>query len=227
MSASIIRLPAVRAKERKYVSGLPVFNLLPARPRKKHRPPLSNLAQLIRDTHLPTVEFANHARFAASIAIRCAIACGGYLREAKASPEMKHGNFMSWVKLETGVEPRTARNYMRLHIWVCTHQQEILEAKPHSLRQFYILAGILPEDDAKKLHRHKADDLAKLHRAVRKVTAEASAHRGYAEAQELWRALEPLARLLKDVSTDTAINRKHDSGLKSEGTYQFNDGKSS
>ncbi|HTL58208.1 MAG TPA: hypothetical protein VL361_21145 [Candidatus Limnocylindrales bacterium] len=91
---------------------------------------------------------------------------------------------------------------MRLHIWVCTHQRDILEAKPRSLRQFYILAGILPEDETKKLPKSSNDDLAKLRRLVRKVTTEAAAHRNYEDADKLWQALKPLAPLLREVSTE-------------------------
>jgi hypothetical protein len=84
------------------------------------------------------------------------------------------------------------------------------------LRQFYILAGILPEDGGKKLPRESPDELAKLRRAVRKVTTEATSHRDYIHADELWKALEPLARLLRDVSTDTAAKRQHVSDLKAK-----------
>jgi len=200
----------------KYVSSLEVVTSkrgpLAFRPGKR-RATLSELARLIREAHAPALEFADHAQFAASFAIRCAVACGGYLRAAKAAQDslghlvLRHGEFLPWVKRATGIQPRTATNYMRLHTWVCTHRTEILAAKPYSLRQFYILAGILPEDGSKTLPKTK-DDLAKLRRAVRKVTAEAAAHRDFADSDRLWRALEPLAALLREVSTDTSRWKK-------------------
>lgn len=186
--------------------------LLPTVRGKKRRPTLGDLAQLIRETHGPVVEYGERARFMASVAIRCAVTCGGYLREAKASEEMRHGRFTSWVRKECNIEPRTARNYMNLHKWVCSHQTKILEAKPRSLRQFYILAGILPEDESEKLRKENKDELAKLRRLVRRLTTEAAAHRDYADAERLWRVLEPLAPLLREVSTDCGEKGKHDSG---------------
>jgi hypothetical protein len=180
---------------------------LPARLAKKRKPTLDDLARLIRESHAPSVESGVLAQTAASFAIEAAVKCGGYLREAKAA--LKHGEFEPWVKCRCGLEPRTARNYMRLHIWVSTHQSEILAAKPHSLRQFYILAGILPEDESRPLPKGGNDDLAKLRRLVRKVTAEAAAHRDYEDVERLWRALEPLAPLLRDVSTDLTEKGKH------------------
>jgi hypothetical protein len=137
---------------------------------------------------------------AASVAIEAAVTCGGYLRDAKAT--LLHGEFLAWVRREAGLEPRTACNYMRLHIWVGSHQQEILRAKPHSLRQFYILAGILPEEEGKSRHESD-DDLAKVRRLVRKIASEVAKHREYADAGRLWDALQPLAGVLRDVSTDT------------------------
>lgn len=194
---------------RKRECALALARLLPVPRTNRRKPTLSDLAQLIRDTHAPVLEFGERARFMAAMSIRGAVTCGGYLREAKASEEMQRGQFMRWLKKECNIEPRCARNYMRLHIWVCSHQKEILEAKPHSLRQFYILAGILPEDESKKLPKANNDDLAKLRLLVRKVTAEAAAHRDYAEVDRLWQALEPLAPLLREVSTDLTEKGKH------------------
>ena len=91
---------------------------------------------------------------------------------------------------------------MKLHTWVSGHQADILNSKPRSLRQFYILAGILPEDE-NKTFREATDELVKLRRLVKKVTIEAAKHRDYAESDRLWQALSPLAELLMDVSTDT------------------------
>jgi hypothetical protein len=196
--------PSKPSPKGKYVSALVSFGLgelASITPKKrKRKPTLEELAQLIRGAHGPVLEYGNAARRAASIAIECAVICGGYLREAKA--KLAHGHFRKWVKQACNIEPRTARNYMRLHIWVCTHQRDILEAKPRSLRQFYILAGILPEDETKKLPKSSNDDLAKLRRLVRKVTTEAAAHRNYEDADKLWQALKPLAPLLREVSTE-------------------------
>lgn len=170
---------------------------------KKDTPTLTELADLIREAHAPVLEYGEHARFAASVAIQCGVACGGYLRKAKL--RLPHGQFTRWVQRETGIEPPTARNYMRLHIWCCTHQSEIIAAKPRSLRQFYVLAGILPEDGSRKFSSAQHDDLAKLRRLVRRVATEAAAHRDYADAQRLWQALSPLAPLLREVSTDIRV----------------------
>jgi len=153
-----------------------LVRLFPIPRTAKRKPSLDDLAQLIREAAAPVPEFTDRARLAASVAIRCAVICGGYFREAKARPELR-GRFTSWVKRQCDIEPRTARNWIRLHIWVCANPKEILTAKPHSLRQFYILAGILPEDEGKRLPRGCKDDLAKLRRLVRKVTAEAAAPR--------------------------------------------------
>jgi hypothetical protein len=173
------------------------------------------LAKLIREAHFSATKYAGCAQRSAAVAIEDAVNCGGYLREAKSGRDSKgqrflnHGEFLPWLKRETNVDPRTASNYMRLHIWVCSHRTEILAAKPHSLRQFYILAGILSEDESNKLTKENPDDLAKLRRLVRKVTAEAAAHRDYAEVEDLWKALAPLAALLTDVGTDTRTKWKH------------------
>jgi hypothetical protein len=196
------------AGKQKYVSALVLGSLLPIPRPKKKKPTLDDLAQLIRETHAPVVEYGSHARFAASIAIECAVTCGGYLRQAKASKDLD-GRFTAWVRRQCGVEPRTARNYMNLHIWVCSHQREILDAKPRSLRQFYILAGILPEDGSKRLSKDNSDDLAKLRRLVGRIVMEAAAHRDYADIERLWNTLKPLAPLLRDVSTDLEDKGKH------------------
>jgi hypothetical protein len=211
------------AGKEKHVSALVLGSLLPIQRTKKRKPTLDDLAELIRQTHAPVVAFGSAARFAASVAIEAAVTCGGYLREAKAARDasgrllLPYGEFLPWVRRETGTEPRTASNYMRLHVWVCSHQSEILAAKPHSLRQFYVLAGVLPEDESKKMPKENNDELAKLRRLVRRTAAEAAAHRGYAEAKKLWQALEPLAVLLREVSTDTSLAKeKHNADLEFE-----------
>ena len=201
---------------RKRECALALATLLPVPRAKRGKPKLSDLAQLIREAHAQALEFGDGARYMASVVIRHAVTCGGYLREAKASAEMPRGQFMRWLKEECNIEPRCARNYMRLHVWVCSHHKEILEAKPHSLRQFYIMAGILPEDESKNLPKEHHDDLAKLRRLVRRVTMEVAAHRDYADIERLWRALEPLAPLLREVSTDLTEQGKHVSACQAE-----------
>jgi hypothetical protein len=208
------RLPSVPLRKRECAVAL--ASLLPVPRTSRRKPTLSDLAQLIRDAHAQVLEFGDGARYMASVVIRHAVSCGGYLREAKASKEMPPGQFMRWSKEEGNVEPRCGRNYMRLHIWVYSHQREILEAKPHSLRQFYILAGILPEDESKKLPKENNDELAKLRRLVRKVTVEAAAHRDYVEVERLWQVLEPLAPLLREVSTDLNEKGKHVSARQAD-----------
>lgn len=91
---------------------------------------------------------------------------------------------------------------MKLHLWFSTHGEDILKTKPQSLRQAYILAGILPEDETKPLPRDSRDELAKLRRMVTRLTKEAAAHRDYADSKKLWETLQPLAVLLRQVSTD-------------------------
>lgn len=200
---------SVPVEQRKTGCAVALASLLPVPRTNRRKPTLSDLAQLIRDAHAPVVECGARARFMAAVSIRLAVTCGGYLREAKASKAMPPGQFMRWLKKGCNIEPRCARNYMRLHIWVCSHQKEILEAKPHSLRQFYILAGILPEDEGKKMSKENSDGLAKLRRLVRRVTLEVAAHRDYADVGRLWQALEPLAHLLREVSTDLTEKGKH------------------
>jgi len=99
----------------------------------------------------------------------------------------------------TQVDPRTAQNYMKLHRWVSQHQQDILEHKPHSLRQLYILASILPEDGPKTLPRDKPDELSKLRKLVRRTCLEAAVHVGYSPAADMSKALQPLARLFEEL----------------------------
>ena len=171
-------------------------------------PGLEELGRLIDHAYGASVDFAVGARAAARQAIECAVVCGGYLRQAKA--QLPHGQFLSWLKQNTQIEPRTARNYMALHQWVGQHKDSILKSKPHSLRQFYILAGILPEDHAKKPPKDIPDDLAKLRKFVRRTALEAAGHRDYATAVALLKALQPLAVLLEEVTADVeAAKEKH------------------
>jgi hypothetical protein len=102
---------------------------------------------------------------------------------------------------------------MRLHIWVALHQQDILAHKPHSLRQFYILAGILPEDGPKRFHKEKPNELSKLRTLVRRTCWEAAARRDYTTANELLKVLVPLTALFEEVTADVNCHakRKHDS----------------
>jgi hypothetical protein len=87
-----------------------------------------------------------------------------------------------------------------------------LDHKPHSLRQFYILAGILPEDGPKRLPKDKPDELTKLRKLVRRTCLEAAAHRDYSTAKALLRVIQPLAALLQEVADDVdQTKRKHDS----------------
>jgi hypothetical protein len=57
--------------------------LLPAPPARKRKPTVDELARLIREAHAAGVEFGIGARLVASVAIKAAVTCGGYLREAK------------------------------------------------------------------------------------------------------------------------------------------------
>jgi hypothetical protein len=161
---------------------------------------LDGLRQRIQDLYGNVEMHAGHSSMIASVAIECAAECGGLLRLAKS--KLPHGQFRGWAKHVAKIEPRTGSNYMRLHKWISTHRQTILEQKPHSLRQCYILAGILPEDESKKRPTDPNDELAKLRRLVRKVCVEAACHRKYQQASELMNALVPVANLIEDVRED-------------------------
>lgn len=163
---------------------------------------LEELKKRINQAYGASFKLAVGARAAARYAIECAVACGGYLRQVKA--RLPHGDFLSWLKRNTEIESRTASNYVALHLWVGQHQEAILKSKPHSLRQFYILAGILPEDGSKKPPKENPDALAKLRKLVRRTTWEAAGHRDFATASDLLEALNPLAVLLEDVAADVA-----------------------
>lgn len=172
------------------------------RPKKQTLP---ELAEQIQRAQKPITKYGERSRTAADIVIEQAFLCGQYLREAKKLA--KHGEFQRWVKKEAGLEKSTAQRYMRLHEWRLKFPKEKfaeLQMKPHTLRQLYLLAGILPEDEDDKDRGMKgsSDDLARLRRLVRKVTREANAHRDYADAKDLQKALAPLVGLLEDVGKD-------------------------
>lgn len=101
---------------------------------------------------------------------------------------------------------------MRLHVWVGQHQQDILNHKPHSLRQFYFLAGTLPEDGPKQIPKDKPDELSKLRKLVRQTCLEAAAHRSFSTAEALLRVIQSLATVLQEVADDVdQTKRQHDS----------------
>ena len=169
---------------------------------------LEELARLINQVYGASLKFTGGARAAARYAIECAVVCGHYLRMAKA--RLPHGQFLGWVRRNTEIQPRTAQNYMDLHKWVSQHQQDILERKPHGLRQLYILAGILPEDGAKTLPREKPDELSKLRKLVRRTCLETAVHIGYSPSADILKALQPLAALLEEVGQEkTDAKAKH------------------
>ena len=179
-------------------------------PTLEGEPGLERLARLINQAYGASLNYGDGSRAAARYAIECAVFCGGCLRKVKA--EVLHGNFSDWIVQNTRIDPRTARNYMRLHIWLGQHRKDILEHKPHSLRQFYILAGILPEDGPKRLPKDEPDELTKLRKLVFRTCKEAAAHRQFAGAEALLKALDPLAALLEEVTDDVRqTKRKHDS----------------
>jgi hypothetical protein len=175
----------------------------------EREPGLEDLRKLINQTYGASVSFGDGARFFAREAIECAVACGGYLRSVKA--KLPHGQFLRWVRRNTRVDTRTAQNHMKLHKWVSQHQQDILEHKPHSLRQLYILAGILPEDGPKRLPREKPDELSKLRKLVWRTCNEAAVHVGYSRTIDILKALQPLVRTFEEVGVQqkTDENAKH------------------
>ena len=70
---------------------------------------------------------------------------GALLNRAKAAHQ--HGDFMAWVKanvLEISYE--TATRWMKLALFAETHPKQLDEAA--TVRQAYILAGILPEPES-------------------------------------------------------------------------------
>jgi hypothetical protein len=171
---------------------------------------LDELARRINQAHSSNLEIAGDARAAARYAIERAVVCGQYLRVAKAKIKAVHGRFLPWLKRDTGIQPRTAQNYMNLHKWVSQHQGAILERKPHSLRQLYILAGILPEDDAKTLSLEKPEELSRLRRFVRRTCLEAAVHIGYVPSVDIMKVLQPLVALLEEVGhEETGAHAKH------------------
>ncbi len=171
---------------------------------------LNELARLINETHNASLGFAGNARTAARFTIEVALACGKYLRLAKVKIKAAHGQFLPWLNQTTEIHPRTAQNYMNLHKWVSQHQHDILERKPHSLRQLYILAGILPEDGAKMLRDEKPDELTRLRKFVRRTCMEAAIYIGYVPSVDILKALQPVVTLLEDVENEqTRENAKH------------------
>lgn len=175
-------------------------------------PGLNELGKLINQAYGASLNYADGSRATARYAIESAVACGGYLRKVKA--KLPHGQFSGWIVQNTQIDPRTTRNYMRLHIWVGQRRQDILDHKPHSLRQFYILAGILPEDGPKQIPKDKPDELTKLRKLVFRTCLEAAAHRQFATGKALLKALDPLAALLEEVAADVSqTKRKHVSAL--------------
>jgi hypothetical protein len=164
---------------------------------------LSELAKAIHEAHAAAEDGITAEQAAAQYTIQAALTCGAFLRQAKAKKDkLPHGHFLRWVKQEAKVPVRTAQNYMRLHKWVIVHQGAILKSRPHSLRQMYILAGILPEDEAKSKLGEKADELAKLKRFVRRLCLEAAVHRDYAARSDLLRALTPVQNLLDELEQE-------------------------
>ncbi|MGA2248475.1 MAG: DUF3102 domain-containing protein [Verrucomicrobiota bacterium] len=169
-------------------------------PEPKGEPGLEELEGLINQAYGASLNHADGSRAAARYAIQCAVFCGGCLRKVKAL--LPHGDFSAWIVRHVRIDPRTARNYMKLHVWIGQHQKDILYHKPHSLRQFYILAGILPEDGPKRMPKDAPDELGRLRRLVRRTCWEAAAHRQFSGAAGLLKALNPLAKLLEEITAD-------------------------
>jgi hypothetical protein len=204
-----VKTPVVEA-ERVSQSLVRVSSLVPVVGSKDSKRSLEDLLRLIRETHNDTIELGGEVRYMASVVIKAAVVCGGFLREVKAKMRKESpGQFEKRVKNECGVAPRTNYNYRCLHKWVGSHQREILKTKPTSLRQMYILAKILPEDETRNMPKENHDELAPLRRKVAKVLTEAAKYRDFGKGKDLWKALKPLAPLLREVCTDLAENRKH------------------
>jgi len=180
--------------------------------KRKRKPTLDELAQLIRESHAECEAHGAVARSVARIAIERALECGSYLREAKLRPELK-AKFEVWVKKETGLSARTAYKYRHLHKWISTHpnREQLLSDRSMTLRRLYLLAGIIPDDEMKEHHEIK-DELAKLRRLFWKAQIEAAACLGYAEPEKLLAILEPTIELAAQLRVAlNAKNRNHGS----------------
>jgi len=176
--------------------------------KRKRKPTLDELAQLIRESHAECEAHGAVARSIARIAIERALECGQYLREAKMRPKLK-GKFEAWVKSEPEFPSvRTAHKYRYLHKWITTHpsREQLLSDRSMTLRRLYLLAGIIPDDEMKEHHETK-DELAKLRRLFRKAQIEAAAYLGYAEPEKLLAILDPTIELAAQLRV--AINTKN------------------
>lgn len=82
---------------------------------------------------------------AVKYAIKKALDVGRLLRTAKG--ELEHGEFMQWVEgAELGVSYDTIGRWMKLAEKAETHGEQIENAQ--SVRQAYLLAGLLPEPES-------------------------------------------------------------------------------
>ena len=103
---------------------------------------LDKLARTIRSCYEATERLAKSAKERARDAIAEAILCGNSLNEAKAI--VGHGAWLKWLaKHCKGVDCETARRYMRLSN--SSHDMNL--GNPASLRQAYIMAGIIEEPE--------------------------------------------------------------------------------
>jgi len=63
--------------------------------KSKRKLNLAQLAHLIRESNYQATSAADASRGLAALAIEAAVSSGGYLREAKRSKEIAHGEFRS------------------------------------------------------------------------------------------------------------------------------------
>jgi Protein of unknown function (DUF3102) len=76
--------------------------------RTSPEPSLPDLASRIRLGHTAVIEAKKNI-------VRKAIEVGGWLKQAKDSPEMKHGQWLPWLKANCpDISERTAQRYMEL-----------------------------------------------------------------------------------------------------------------
>ena len=88
--------------------------------------------------------------------IRMAIRTGDLLMAAHKKVN-KHGEWLPWIKSNClGVTVKTCQNYMRFALWAEANAKHVSQLE--SLREGYIMAGIIKLPKVKKCERHKEEE---------------------------------------------------------------------